>query len=114
MQFEHYARQRDQKIFFESVGMKKETVLDVSSALSKWVEATHGLLESLNTLPEARGHLIGSTLTAGPVTESPIEQEVALEVQRVRNFLHETNIEDVLSRLNQHTARLTAAADRLK
>lgn len=109
--FDNYVKSRDQQTFFESAGFDKNDVTSASAAMKKWVVATKELLEAVARVPETTSNLFGPN--DSQVGDNPLEQEVALEVQRVRHVVAEANLPDLLDRVNQFAARINAACENL-
>jgi len=112
MKFYEYSRTRDQDLFFEDAGFKKEDVVGAAKAMQEWVAATEKLVAALDQVPVAYGELGGGA--ASPKVSADVsEQQIALEVQRARYVVQEANLPDLLDRLNQYSARISTALENL-
>ena len=111
MKFSKYKNRRDAEMFFESTGFGKSEVQQTSKAMQRWVDATQDLLEAIQRIPETSGSLSGGS--DHPTPDNPLLHEMGLEVQRVRHVLEEANLDDLVDRMNQYTARLATACERL-
>jgi hypothetical protein len=108
--FENYVKGRDQQVFFESAGFDKSDVASASEAMRKWVVATQELIEAVDRVPETTSDLFGPE---SQLSETPLEQEIAIEVQRVRHTMAEANLSDLLDRVNQFAARINSACENI-
>ena len=112
MKFENFKRKRDSQLLLESAGTSKGDIRAASKAMKEWITSTYNMLESIEKIPEISGSL-GGAVQNNSIGERTVEHELTLEVQRVRYILQETNLEDLMSRINQHCARISAASERL-
>lgn len=108
MKFEQYTSQRDRQNFFESAGFKQSDVQVAADAMRVWVDSTNHLLEAMSRIPETSGSLGGSNSEGERLSEQPLEQAVAVEVQRARTVFDDVDLVDLASRVNQFAARIQA------
>ena len=112
MKFESYVRKRNTQVLLEAVGTNKGDLRAASKAMKEWILSTYNMLERIEKIPEISGEL-GGSVQHNSRGEHTLENEVTLEVQRVRYVLQDANLLDLMERVNQHCARIESASDRL-
>ena len=113
MKFERYAKRRDTQVLLESAGTNKVDLRAASRSMREWLVSTCNMLEAIAKVPEITEQLGGASFSSNSLGERSLADELTLEFQRVKCILQEIGLDDLMSRINQHSARIEAASEQL-